>query len=94
MRVRPRVWSPCTRGPEPWSLKGSEEQRVCSQLDHPPYDAPERGSVALAVLGELLDAAEIRADRALDETEGWYAWREVETLREARDRIAAAEARL
>jgi hypothetical protein len=83
MRVCPRVWSPCTRGPEPWSLKGSEEQRVCSQLDHPPYDAPERGSVALAVLGEMLNEAE----RDLwSEAEIW-------ALREARRRVAAAEAR-
>jgi len=75
---------------------------MCSQGDFPPYDPPEpirpriyrlsgdpvprRASVALAVLGEMIDVAEnaffltgsglVRAD----------------ILREARDRIAKAEA--
>jgi hypothetical protein len=64
---------------------------MCRPTDAPPYDEPlGRGSVALAVLGEMLNDAEIRARTypgpATDD--------EVYTLRQARDRVAAAEAAL
>jgi hypothetical protein len=60
---------------------------VCSQGDFPPYDLPSerpvRASIALAVLGEMLTEAEKHAHLVAA----------ANVLREARDAVAAAEAR-
>jgi hypothetical protein len=77
---------------------------MCSANDDPTtYDLPEprpprrlvsagdplgRGSVALAVLGEMLNDAENALARPLS----WTAQTRVDALREARDKVAAAEA--
>jgi hypothetical protein len=65
---------------------------MCSAADDPTtYDAPSledvRPSVALAVLGELLNAYEYATPTPCNKAR-------LEILRQARDRVAAAEAQL
>lgn len=82
---------------------------MCARSDFPPYDPPTpqpprvyrlsgskpelHGSIALAVIGQMIEEAE-----TLQPAAGLAALRnlrrDVALLREARDRIAAAEAQL